>query len=88
MSVVGTAFKSGMEKLTSTTGTVTAATASANATIKEYTKREQAFSERLTSLEARYRKQFSALDTLISSLNQTSSALSQQLANLPGSSSR
>lgn len=88
VSVVGTAFKSGMEKLTSTTGTVTAATASANATIKEYTKREQAFSERLTSLEARYRKQFSALDTLISSLNQTSSALSQQLANLPGSSSR
>lgn len=86
VSVVGTAFKTGMESLTSATGTVTAATSSANATIKEYTKREQIFSERLTSLEARYRKQFSALDTLISGLNQTSSYLAQQLANLPGSS--
>jgi len=38
---------------------------------------------RLEQLEARYVKQFSALDTLVAQLNQTSSYLSSQLANIP-----
>ncbi len=40
-------------------------------------------SERIESLEARLVKQFTALDTLIAQFNQTSSFLTQQLANLP-----
>lgn len=39
---------------------------------------------RLSLIEARLTKQFSALDTLISQSNSTSSYLTQQLANLPG----
>jgi len=43
---------------------------------------------RLEQIEARYLKQFSALDSVISASNATSSYLSQQLANLPGFSSK
>ena len=39
--------------------------------------------DRLVLIEARYRKQYSALDALVSSMSQTSSFLEQQLANLP-----
>ncbi len=43
---------------------------------------------RLGLIEARYLKQFSALDSLISQSNATSSYLTQQLANLPGFTSK
>jgi flagellar hook-associated protein 2 len=43
---------------------------------------------RLGLIEARYLKQFSALDAIISQSNATSSYLTQQLANLPGFSSK
>jgi len=39
---------------------------------------------RLTSIEARLRKQFGAMDSLVANLNSTSSFLAQQLENLPG----
>ncbi len=39
--------------------------------------------DRITALEARLIRQFSALDALVAQFNQTSSFLSQQLANLP-----
>ena len=38
--------------------------------------------DRMISVEARIRAQFTALDTLVSSLNNTSSFLTQQLASL------
>jgi flagellar hook-associated protein 2 len=38
---------------------------------------------RMTAIEARYRAQFTALDTLMSSLNSTSSYLTQVLSSLP-----
>lgn len=43
---------------------------------------------RLGLIEARYLKQFSALDSIISQSNATSSYLTQQLANLPGFTSK
>lgn len=46
--------------------------------------RRTAISDRLVLVEARYRAQYSALDTLISSMSQTSTFLEQQLASLPG----
>jgi flagellar hook-associated protein 2 len=39
--------------------------------------------DRISSLEARLIRQFSALDALVAQFNQTSSFLTQQLANLP-----
>ena len=39
---------------------------------------------RLTAIEARYRKQFTAMDALLGQLQGTGSFLTQQLANLPG----
>lgn len=84
---VGTGFKKGVEGLIGTSGTVTNATASTNSTIKDIQKREEQVALRLTSIEARYRKQFTALDTAVAKMNKTSSYLTQQLAKLPGTSS-
>lgn len=56
---------------------------SITALLKQY----ETLETRLETVEARYRKQFTSLDTLISSMTQTSSFLTQQLASLPGSSS-
>jgi len=43
---------------------------------------------RLTTLEARLRRQFTALDVLVAQLDTTSGFLTQQLENLPGALSR
>lgn len=86
-SAVGSAFKSGLEGLVGTSGNITSATESANRMIKELDRRQEALQSRLTRVQERYTKQFSALDSLIASMNQTSSSLTQMLANLPGSSS-
>lgn len=45
----------------------------------------EATERRLAMIEARYRAQFSALDSLLGKLQGTSNFLAQQLANLPGS---
>lgn len=87
VSAVGTAYKNGLEGIVGTSGNITAATDSTNRLIKDLGKRQEALAERLTQIETRYRKQFSALDSLIASMNKTSAYLTQQLANLPGSSS-
>ena len=53
-----------------------------NDTVKDITAQRDAFSTRLVDVEARYRKQYSALDTMIAGLNSTQSYLTQQLAAL------
>jgi flagellar hook-associated protein 2 len=68
-------------------GTITAATDGAKSSISSLNRQRERLAERLTQIEARYKRQFSALDTLIASMNTTSSYLTRQLANLPGSSS-
>lgn len=60
---------------------------SLNAQLKDLSKQRTALDRRIDSVEARYRAQFTALDTLISQLRTTSSYLTQQLAALPGNSS-
>lgn len=54
-----------------------------NATIKDIGSQRDSFSQRLEGVERRIRAQFSALDTMISSMTQTSNFLQQQLSNLP-----
>ena len=54
-----------------------------NASIKDIGSQRETLSRRLEGVESRIRSQFVALDTLISSMTQTSNFLQQQLANLP-----
>lgn len=48
--------------------------------VDDIAKQRSAFADRLVDIEARYRKQYTALDTSIASLNSTSSFLTQQFA--------
>jgi flagellar hook-associated protein 2 len=69
-----------------TDGALTSRTDGINKTIKDIDDRRAALELRMTAIEARYRAQFTALDTMMSSMNQTSSFLQQQLSNLPKTS--
>ena len=80
----GSAYKSMTDGLIGSNGIISAETVGINATITDIGKQRDALNLRMTGIEARYRAQFTALDTLISSMNKTSSFLTQQLANLPG----
>lgn len=55
--------------------------------IESLTDQTAALDRRMALIEARYRRQFTALDTLLGQMQSTGSYLSQQLASLPGSSS-
>jgi flagellar hook-associated protein 2 len=81
---VGTEFNKTIEKFVSSSGTIKISTDSINSVVKELSNRSDAIERRLVTIEARFRKQFSSLDTLISGLNSTSDYLTQQLANLSG----
>lgn len=70
-----------------TGGMVTARTDGINTTIKSIDKQIDSLSDRLTAIEKRYRAQFNAMDSTISSLNSTGTFLTQQIAALNSSSS-
>lgn len=55
------------------------------ASIKSLNKQREMLNLRLTQIETRYRKQFNAMDSLVSSMQQTSSYLTQQLAAMTSS---
>lgn len=81
---IGTTLKGGLDTIVGSTGNINAATDSASQSIKDLQQRQELISLRLEQIQARYTKQFAALDTLIAGLNQTSNWLGQQLSNLPG----
>jgi flagellar hook-associated protein 2 len=58
-----------------------------NVSIKSVADQRDKFSERLTAIEARYRAQFTALDTMLSSMQSTQNYLTQQLAAIAANSS-
>ena len=70
-----------------TDGTLSSRADGINRTIKDIGSRRDALNLRLVSIEKRYRAQYTALDVMMSNMTKTSSYLTQQLANLPGSSS-
>lgn len=80
-------FNTMLEGIVGTSGLITSRTDGISASIKDLQKRADALNLRLEQVEKRYRAQFSRLDTLIASMNQTSTYLSQQLAALPGAAS-
>lgn len=84
----GGAFETAAGKLADTNGLISARTEGIKASIKSITSQSQLVSNRLTQIEARYRKQFTSLDTLIAGMTTTSNFLAQQLANLPTFSRR
>jgi flagellar hook-associated protein 2 len=61
-------------------GVIGGRTTGLNNSVKDITKQRDAFSARLVDIQARYLKQYSALDTSIASLNTTASFLTQQFA--------
>jgi len=61
-------------------GQLTSSTKEINSSIKSLTDRRAIMQQRLIGVEARYRSQFIALDRMLSSMNTTSSFLTQQLA--------
>lgn len=79
---IGTVFKDSIDKLVGSSGSITSAVENTNRQIKSITAQEEALSTRLTAIEARYRAQFTALDSQIASMKQTSTYLTQQLANI------
>jgi flagellar hook-associated protein 2 len=70
-----------------TKGMVSAKTNGLNDTIKSIQKDRDAFSTRLTAIEARYRAQFTQLDTMLQSMQSTQTYLTQQLAALTANTS-
>jgi flagellar hook-associated protein 2 len=73
-------FNSRLDGFLNSDGVLASRTAGINATIKSITKQYDTLETRLTATEARYRAQFTKLDSLISSLNDTSTYLTQQFS--------
>lgn len=72
-----------LQKILDSKGALAGRTDGINRSIEDVADRRAVLERRLTTIEQRYRKQFSALDALIGSMTQTSNYLTQQLANLP-----
>lgn len=65
-------------------GLLTSRTDGIKASIRAIENQREALNRRLESVETRLRAQFTALDSMIASMTQTSTFLGQQLATLPG----
>ncbi len=77
-----TAIAATTNDATSTSGVITSRVNGLNSSVKLLAERAEALQRRLVAVEARYRRQFTALDSLVSQMNQTGSYLAQQLAKL------
>lgn len=82
----GKAFDTTIGKLIGSEGYVTSATNGLNQSVKDNQKSQDNLQTRLTAIEARYRAQFSALDTLIANLKTTGSYITDYISSLNNSS--
>ena len=78
----GTAFKTKVDNVVGTTGTIASAIESTNTQIAGSQKAQTALAARLTMIETRYRTQFASLDTIVAKMKSTSTYLTTQLDNL------
>jgi flagellar hook-associated protein 2 len=76
-----------LDGMLSSRGLFASRTEGINRSITDVGRQRETLARRLTQIELRYRNQFSALDTLVAGMKKTSEYLTQQLANLPTSSS-
>lgn len=80
---VGARMYTQMEERLAADGDIEIRTKRLNDDIKTIGEDKEALALRMETIEARYRRQFTALDTLLSKMQSTSSYLAQQLSNLP-----
>ena len=71
-----------ISNLLSDSGIVTSRTGGLKTSITRLDKQSESISTRLATIEARYRAQFTKLDTLLSSMSTTSTYLTQQIASI------
>lgn len=89
MGLVQNTFKgldSGVDKMIATDGTVTKSTESTNKILSQLKEQESTLNTRLDNIESRYRKQFTSLDSLVSSWNNISSYISQLVDSMNANS--
>lgn len=89
MGLVQNTFKgldSGVDKMIATDGTVTKSTESTNKILSQLKEQESTLNTRLNNIESRYRKQFTSLDSLVSSWNNISSYISQLVNSMNANS--
>jgi len=79
---IGTKYDSIVNNLIGTDGSVTIATNGLKTTVSNLEDQQERLQLRLETIEARYRAQFSALDTLISSLSTTGDYLTSFISSL------
>ncbi|MEO6185139.1 MAG: flagellar filament capping protein FliD [Steroidobacteraceae bacterium] len=77
---VATQMDKYLESQLSTSGAIAARTAGIDVQRKDLVSRQDALNARMVVYQARYQKQFTALDSMLSQLQSTSSYLTQQLA--------
>lgn len=82
LAAYGKAVSDEVSNITGTNGTLTSRVSSLNSSVRSIEAQGIRLSARLDNIQARYNKQFSALDTMVSSMSTTSSFLTQQLARL------
>ena len=75
----GALLSAAVATLTDSGGPLNTRTEGLNASIKRNNAQQVSFNARMATLEANYRRQFSALDTMLGSMGTTSSFLTQQL---------
>ncbi|MCB1886714.1 MAG: flagellar filament capping protein FliD [Rhodocyclaceae bacterium] len=81
---LATQFSERLGTMLGVEGTIESRTASYNQTKEGFNDRIEQLELRMTAIEDRYRRQYAALDTLMASMNGTSSFLAQQLTALQG----
>ena len=79
---VAVRFKAALEAVIGTSGLISSRTDGVESSIRDIGKQREALQLRLVQVEKRYRAQFTALDSLIASMQETSAYLTQQLASL------
>lgn len=82
VTAVGNVLNTATTGMLGTSGPIASETDGINRSIADIDSRRTAMQQQLAMIQTQYQQQFSALDTLISSMNQTSTFLTQQLANL------
>ncbi|MBS1198573.1 MAG: fliD,flbC,flaV [Proteobacteria bacterium] len=78
----GTQFKNLTKDMISSEGILTSRTDGLSSSIKDFSRQRESLELRMTAIEKRYRTQYSSLDSMVASMQQTSSYLAKQLANL------
>ncbi len=79
---VGKAMRNTLADYTRTDGLLAGRTTSLNDRVKQLAQQREAVDTRMASVEAAYRRQFTALDKIIAQMQNTSSYLTQHLAQL------